>query len=413
VRGGVRSHRRLYPPPAHTRAARAAVMEDGMKALALVDAPDHVCFRYRIRAFEPALSRAGGSLAVRQIERGAFGRWLSLARLPRHDVVILQRKLLPAWHLWTLRRQARRLVFDFDDAVLFRDSYDPRGLHCRRRLRRFTATVRLADLVIAGNDFLADCALRAGARADCVRVIPTCIATDRYRPRPGDSGPRSGLELVWIGSSSTLQGIDQTRPLWERLAVEVPGLRMKLICDRATDLGAMPVVATPWSEASEAWELASADVGVTWVPDDPWSRGKCGLKVLQYMAAGLPVVANPVGVHSEMVRPGVTGFLPVSVGDWTTAVRTLADDAELRCRMGRDARLAVEREYSVAAWEGAFVAALTGSPTVPPPAFARPDGVARGARAHPTRGRPVSPAARAGGDGVKPCPDNAWRAGAS
>src|SRR5436190_19161661 len=100
-----------------------------MKALALVDAPDHVCCRYRIRAFEPALVRDGWSLDYLGLAHGLLGRASQLGRLPRYDTIILQRKLLPRWQLLALRRKTPRLVFDFDDAVLFRDSYDPRGPH--------------------------------------------------------------------------------------------------------------------------------------------------------------------------------------------------------------------------------------------------------------------------------------------
>src|SRR5947209_4161568 len=124
-----------------------------MKALALVDAPDHVCCRYRVRAFEPALNDAGWSLTMRGLARGAWRRWSQLARADEFDAVVLQRKLLPGWQLRELRRRSRHLVFDFDDAVLYRDSYDPHGPFCRRRAGRFARTVRLADTVIAGNDF--------------------------------------------------------------------------------------------------------------------------------------------------------------------------------------------------------------------------------------------------------------------
>lgn len=341
-----------------------------MKALALVDAPDHVCCRYRIRAFEPALERGGWSIEPAGVARSPLGRLAQFARAQRYDSVILQRKLLPLWMLGVLRRAARRLVFDFDDAVLYRDSYDPRGPESPRRARRFAATVRAADAVVAGNDFLADCALRAGARPDRVRVIPTCIDPGRYQPAAG-SDRAGGLDLVWIGSSSTLQGLERQRPLWERLAREVPGLRMRVVCDRFPDLGAMPVVPVTWSEAGEAAALAAGDAGVTWVPDDVWSRGKCGLKVLQYQAAGLPVLANPVGVHPEMIRPGVTGWLPTSPAEWATAARALADDRELRRRMGRAARASVEEDYSVGAWGSAFVAAVAGTATAPRPSGTR------------------------------------------
>jgi glycosyltransferase involved in cell wall biosynthesis len=332
-----------------------------MKALALVDAPGHVCCRYRIGAFEPALRRAGWALTVAGLEHGPVARLRQFAEAAEFDAVILQRKLLPFWQLRALKARSRRLVFDFDDAVLYRDSYDPRGPHDRRRLRRFSATVRAADAVIAGNDFLADCALRAGARPERVRVVPTCIALDRYPNRYDADTRREGghvLDLTWIGSSSTLRGLEQCRDIWEAIFREVPGVRMRVICDRFPDLGAMPVVAVPWSEASEAAELAVGDVGVGWVPDDLWSRGKCGLKVLQYQAAGLPVIANPVGVHHEMVRPGVNGYLAGTAEEWVAAVRDLAGVPGLRGLMGRASRDAVERWYSTAAWEEAFVAAV-------------------------------------------------------
>ncbi len=152
-----------------------AVTEDGMKALALVDSPDHVCCRYRIRAFEPALTRAGGSITYEGMPRGVLNRIGTLAAAKSYDAVLVQRRLLPSWQLRLLRRSARRLIFDFDDAVLYRDSYDSRGPLSRRRLRRFAATMRAVDVVIAGNDFLADCAASAGAVPERIRVIPTCL----------------------------------------------------------------------------------------------------------------------------------------------------------------------------------------------------------------------------------------------
>lgn len=333
-----------------------------MKVLALVDAPDHVCCRYRIRAFEPALNRAGWSVDYLGLDRGLFGRVAQLSRLPRYDTIVLQRKLLPPWQIDALRRKARRLVFDFDDAVLYRDSYDSRGPHSARRSRRFSATVRLADAVTAGNDFLADCALRAGAPADRVGVVPTCVATDRYRPSAAPAA--AGLDFVWIGSSSTLQGLEARRPLWDAVARAVPGVRMRVICDRFPEFSVMPVVRVDWSEASEAEALAAGGVGVSWLPDDLWSRGKCGLKVLQYQAAGLPVLANPVGVHPDMITPGVTGWLPRTADDWVDATRALAADPGLRHRMGLAARASVEANYSVSAWESTFVSAVAGTSPV-------------------------------------------------
>ncbi|WP_406695469.1 glycosyltransferase family 4 protein [Singulisphaera sp. Ch08] len=337
-----------------------------MKALALVDAPEHVCCRYRLRAFEPALAEAGWSLTLRSLARGAFRRWFQFAEAAEFDTVLLQRKLLPGWQVRELRRRSRHLIFDFDDAVLYRDSYDPRGPHCRKRAGRFARIVQLADTVIAGNDFLADCALRAGARPERVRVIPTCVDTDQYTPRAfgEERAGASRLDLVWIGSSSTLQGLEQQRPLWERLGREVPGLRLRVICDRFPAFESIPVVEIPWNGATETAELAAGDVGVSWIPDDLWSRGKCGLKTLQYQAAGLPVLANPVGVQSEMVVPGVSGLLAATDDEWVDSAKRLANDPGLRRRMGVGARKSVESGYSVKAWAETFVDSIAESGSI-------------------------------------------------
>jgi glycosyltransferase involved in cell wall biosynthesis len=341
---------------------------------ALVESLDHVCCRYLLAAFAPSLKAAGHHLEIRPRPRH-WWNWFGLGRALRHaDAVLLQRKLLPRWQLGLLRRAARRLLFDLDDAVFLRDSYAGRGLHSAGRLRRFTAAVRAADLVIAGNAFLAEHAARCAGH-DRVCVIPTCVQPARYplaehaglapedfgfdeEPPPVPrkrkrSAPRqlgqAGVYLVWVGSSSTLQGLEAIRPLLEDVGKKLPGLRLKLICDRFFALANMPVVPCPWTEADEAAEIAAADVGISWVPDDDWSRGKCGLKVLQYMAAGLPVVANPVGVHTEMVRHGENGFLARTPAEWLEAIAELAGNPALRRCMGEEGRRRVEQDYSVAA----------------------------------------------------------------
>lgn len=335
-----------------------------MKALALVEAPDHVCGRYRISAYVPALLASGWTLDVEEIGSTTLSRIRNIHRAANYDCVILQRKLLPRWQLSILRRRSRRFIFDFDDAVLYRDSYDSRGPVSRRRASRFAHTVTSAQLVIAGNSFLAECAAERGAWTDRIRVIPTCIETDRYQPKANTSSREDPVRLVWIGSSSTLQGLEQQRHLLERLGHEIPGLILRLVCDRFPSFEPLTVESRPWSAETEAADLAGGDIGISWIPDDLWSRGKCGLKVLQFFAAGLPVVANPVGVHREMIVPGVNGFLARTDDEWVDVIRSLVRDVQARRRMGQEARRTVERQYSVAAWSSRFVSAIDGRPEV-------------------------------------------------
>ena len=343
-----------------------------MKALALIESTDHVCGRYRISAYASSLAAFGWSISVEGIATTPLARLRQIRRAASFDCVMLQRKLLPGWQLSMLRRNSRRLLFDFDDAVLYRDSYDPRGPFCRRRSLRFSRTMRAADLILAGNDFLAQSARERGAAADHVRVMPTCIETHNYQPKNEFGASSEAIRLVWIGSSSTLQGLEQQRPLMERLGREIPGLKLRVICDRFPEFDDLPVERITWNGATEAEDLAGGDVGISWLPDDLWSRGKCGLKVLQFFAAGLPVVANPVGVHPEMIKPGLNGFMPRTDDEWVESIRQLASDADLRRRMGRQARATVNQTYSIDAWAPRFVAALEGradvlSPNIRPP----------------------------------------------
>lgn len=327
-----------------------------MHLTALVQSPDHVCCRYRLAAFRPFLETAGHRLELRPLPRRAW-EWFCLGRtLAGSDAVIVQRKLLRAWQRALVRRACRLLLFDFDDAVFLRDSYSPKGLASRTRRRRFCAMVRAADGVIAGNEFLRDQAIAAGCARDTL-VIPTCLDPRHYTVAD-HSRQSSGCRLVWIGSASTMKGLEAVRPLLERVGATIPGASLTLVSDSSLRFDHLPVVFRPWSKETEAAALASADVGISWLPDDDWSRGKCGLKLLQYMAAGLPVVANPVGVQSTIVRHGETGLLAATEGEWLQAIELLAQDAGIRGRMGLAGRIRVEQEFSVSAGAGRWLSLL-------------------------------------------------------
>jgi hypothetical protein len=319
-----------------------------MNLLAFTEGPNHVCYRYRLEAFGPALAEHGWELHAVPLARSAIKRAGQLRRAAAADLVVLQRKLLPFWQLRILRMAARRLIYDFDDAIYCRDSYHPKGTASWQRTIGFWATVYCADAVTAGNQHLRTQAARF-TPSQRVHFVPTCVRPDAY-PLAVHRRRGSDLKLVWIGQRSTLGSLCLAESCLAAAAAICPGMTLRVISDVFPDLNGIRIERRTWSAASEAGELAEADVGISWLPDDAWSLGKCGLKVLQYMAAGLPVVANPVGANCEMVLDGVTGFLVRSPSEFAEAIGRLAADPALRARLGRAGQQRIEQDYSVGRW---------------------------------------------------------------
>ncbi len=316
-----------------------------MKQLvALVDSPDHVCVRYRLTAFRPTMEAAGWKLELIPLPKRPLARLSLLRHLRWADAVLVQRKLIPRLEVNLLRRAVRKLVFDFDDAVWLRDSYATKGLDAPRRFYRFAAITHSADQVLAGNEYLA-AAARLNTRADRVTLIPTCVQPSEY-PMARHSGDQ--VRLVWVGSASTLKGLERFRPTLEAIGQAIPGLTLRLVCDQFLSFDNLKVERVNWKQDTETADIAACDIGVAWVPDDRWSQGKCGLKILQYQAAGLPVVANPVGVQTDMVTSGLTGYQATTTEEWVTAVRKLATDAAQRRDFGANGRRQATERYSIA-----------------------------------------------------------------
>ncbi len=320
---------------------------DPLSWLALVESPDQVCVRYRISPFSEAFRNKVGSLEIRQIPTGIINR-MRLSSSLWGTNLLLQRKLLPGWQTRMLKSRVSNLVFDFDDAVFLRDSYHPKGFYDRKRLARFQAMMEAADVVVAGNHYLAGRAREFRSHSQTY-IVPTCINPSLYPANNYQREKSSPLYLVWIGSSSTLQGMENQTPLWNTIGQGVDEAIFRVICDRFPKWDSLKFEEKLWAKTTEAQDLASSHVGLSWIPDDPWSRGKCGLKVLQYMASGLPVVANPVGIHLEMITQGVNGFLCKSPEEWVDAIRWLRDNPEKARNMGQAGRAVVEERYSIRA----------------------------------------------------------------
>ena len=237
------------------------------------------------------------------------------------------------------------LVLDYDDAVFHQYDLNPNPALRLLLARKHQVLMQKANMVVAGNQYIADYAHHAGARR--VEVLPTVVDLGRYKlTKDRLYGLREAPPTVgWIGQRSTAEFLYPLASLFAGLG-EKRLMQFRAIGIDATLLG-LPLAFEPWSEQTEVDSLMEFDIGIMPLRDGPFERGKCGYKLIQYMACGLPVVASPVGVNTTLVEHGVNGFLATSLKEWEWALRTLAADPILRHRMGKAGRAKVEREYSL------------------------------------------------------------------
>jgi glycosyltransferase involved in cell wall biosynthesis len=237
-------------------------------------------------------------------------------------------------------------LYDFDDALHLGDMSAGNAMFSRVKSEpsRWGRYIAGARQVVAGNRFLADAATAAGART--VEVVPTCVDPTRYAPRE----PRDGETVVvgWMGSPSTVEYLDPVIEALVRLNRDRARFELRIVGggSRAAHPWIRPVA---WTEEGEPAELAGFDIGVMPLPDTPWSRGKCGYKLLQYMAAGVPAVGSPFGVNASILHGGA-GVLASTTSEWMTALADLGDDLEMRRQLAQAGRDRVEASYSFQSW---------------------------------------------------------------
>ena len=267
-------------------------------------------------------------------------RWSLFRRLREYDLVIISRKLFCWPELYYIRRMARRLVFDFDDAIMYATRPCSR-LRSSGRAKLFRRTVRQVDHVVCGNEYLRQQTPKAQQAAT---VIETPVDLKRYRLRP--DLPSDKVVIGWIGSASTSKYLQAKLPLLDQILQRYENVSLKVVSDQAVHYPGMLITNQSWSKRDELADLQSFDIGLMPLLDDRWTRGKCGFKILQYFAVGTPVVASPVGMNSQIVEDGVSGFLPSSDQQWLECIARLIQNRDLRRSMGLSGRRRVEQRYS-------------------------------------------------------------------
>ncbi len=327
--------------------------------------------RYRTYQFLPYLRDHGWDITVRPFlgeayvkdlyadRRWGMGRIIprlaarckDLATSGRYDALWIEKESLP-WVSSLPERILARLGYpfavDYDDAIFHR--YDQHHSPLVRRLlgHRIDRIMASSNLVIAGNTYLAERAWTAGARR--VEILPTVVDLDRY-PEPVNSEPQSAgpIRIGWIGSTLNESYLYEISDALARVHRQI-AIELVVIGGSANfSIPGVPVRSVQWTQATEVADLADCDIGVMPLPDTPWSWGKCGFKLLQYMGAGLPVVASPIGANCDLVDQGVNGFLAGSPQEWEKSILALAMDGRLRTSMGIQGRRCLVSNYTIQA----------------------------------------------------------------
>lgn len=269
-----------------------------------------------------------------------------LLTIKKYDLLVIEKELIPYFPA-ILERTIRLLgipfLVDYDDALFHRYDNHPNAIIRFLLGRKIAEVMRQADAVVAGNPYLADYACQSGART--VHQLPTVIDLIKY-PLKTLISRSTDFTIGWIGSPTTTMHLESIAPVLTALGKN-GGIRLLLIGARQIQIPGIITEVVPWTDETEVSLMDQFDVGIMPLPDEPWERGKCGFKLIQYMACGLPVVASSVGVNNKIVRHGENGFLASTAEEWEAALMLLLEDPELCQRMGINGRAQVESEYSL------------------------------------------------------------------
>jgi len=268
-----------------------------------------------------------------------FVRLWDLLKVGRYDLYCFEHQAFPYFPVF-LEKIAKwinpNMLLEFDDAIFLTP------LHWRK----IPKLIAMSQHVIVGNDFLRDYALKFNHH---VSVIPTVIDTERYQTKK-DYRTQGQVNIGWVGLAYNLPYIQRLEGTFQKLKTEIGNFIFTVICSQGVRIDGVETVFKPWSYTNEVEAIRGLDIGIMPLPDDEWAKGKCGLKVLQYMACGLPVVASPVGVNKEIIRDGENGFLAATEEEWLKKLTLLARDEELRRTLGKKGRETAEDRYSLKLW---------------------------------------------------------------
>lgn len=294
----------------------------------------------------------GSGNSLKKIAIGFSSIWTRLKNIfgaNRYDYIFIYRDafFFGVFFEWLFKQSKAKLIFDFDDSIWLHDENPHQSLFQKLKNPDKTGTIiSYCDLTIAGNEYLASYAYKHSRN---VSIIPTTIDLVEYS-KVDPIKTNEGICIGWSGSFSTIKhfesALEPLNVLKEKYGDKV---YFKVIGDGDYQNDDLNINGLPWKAATEIQDLCEIDIGIMPLPDDNWSKGKCGLKGLQYMALEIPTIMSPVGVNSDIIQDGVNGFLASSTEDWVEKMSLLIEDELLRKKIGKAGRETVKKDFSVEA----------------------------------------------------------------
>ena len=290
-------------------------------------------------------------------------RCFDLVYIASYDIVFIYRETTPFRGVlfeWICKKVLKKkIIYDFDDAIFLPAVANANRLVAfLKNPSKVYSAVKLSDLVFVGNKYLAAHIAHLNSN---IKILPTLINTDEYKlAKNSIKNDKEIITLGWIGSYTTRHYIEGIADILREVYLETgKKIKVNIIGIGSFPIQDIPVKFLPWRLESEIEDLSEIDIGLMPLTDDAWSWGKCGGKILQYMALGMPVVASPIGVNKEIIQDGENGFLALSKKEWVTKLSYLINDRELRLNMGSQARKTIVEKYSVVKYKQLFLDSVT------------------------------------------------------
>ena len=289
--------------------------------------------------------------------KSVFKRYKDLRRANQYDIIFIHREAFLIGSTFfekRFRKSKAKIVFDFDDSIFLRDTSDAnKKFEWLKDPAKTAKIIAMSDMVFAGNQYLADYALKYNRN---VKIIPTAINTTDVHKKSALVKNDDRICIGWTGSITTIKHFEYAIPVLKKLKEKYKErIVIKLIGDDKYENKELGIKGIAWNKENEIQELSSFDIGIMPLPNDDWSKGKCGFKGLQYMALEIPPVMSPVGVNSEIIQDGINGFLADKEEEWIQKISLLIESKDLREKMGKAGRKTVVEKYSTESQKGNYL----------------------------------------------------------